>query len=107
MTSDHHAEACRGRIYVHFGDIMQHVNADALELEREPLGEFDAPRILVIVAADDINRGNGGERIDHACAADIASMNDALHPSQRLERFRSHQAVRIGYEPDFHRSPGI
>lgn len=107
MTSDHHAEACRGRVHVHLIDIMQHVNPDTLKLERQPRRELDTPGVFVIVAADHIDRRNSVQRIDHARAADVARVDDTVHPCQRSKRLRPDQAVRIGYEPDSHRNPSI
>ena len=73
------------------------VNAHAVELKGEGVTELGACH--VDVAADRVYRRDGPQRVEHGGTADVAGVQDEVDAAQRLQRFRTHQAVSVAMSP--------
>jgi hypothetical protein len=102
MTGDDDATTAGGRLGPQVMEIMKHLDVDPRQGQREPYGHPLRPGIPVIVATHGVNRSNGLQAFKHFATANIAGMDDVLHPRQRLNRFGSKQSMGIGDQSDSH-----
>lgn len=81
-------------------NVVQNVNADPAQLQVESQRQLTGPRSTIIIPAHCLHRGDGAQSRYHLDSADVAGMNDALHPGKRLHRFRSKEPVSIRDQSD-------
>jgi len=80
---------------VDFLDVMEDVNADTLEFQRQVQRYPGSPRSLVVVASDCMNRGDLPQLVQDLRSSDITGMNDVSDARERAHRFGSKQSVGI------------
>ena len=95
MSGNNDSESRGGRINVDFLDVMEDVNADTLEFQRQVQRYSGGPRTLVVVASDCMNRRDLAQLVQNLRSADITGMNDVSDARERAHRFRSKQSVGI------------
>jgi len=96
MPADHDLKAGRLRIGVELLQIVQDVDAGSLQFEDDVFSKGLAPRLCVYVAAHRMDRRGVLESVEDRAIANVASMNDRLRATERLDRFGPKQTVRVG-----------
>jgi hypothetical protein len=81
-------------------EIVEHIDGNSGDLENFGCGEIARPHVLVDVAADRGDGGDGGKFVENFGIADIAGMNDVLRALEGSQRFGAKQAVRVGDDAD-------
>ena len=100
MAGDDDLASRSQRLQIEPRKIVQDVNGDARNLEEVGLRQLTSPSGLVDVATDRGHRGKRGELIKNFRAPNVTGVNDVLRASQRFQRFRSKQAMRVGDDAD-------
>src|SRR3954471_20499337 len=77
--------------HIDFLDVMEDVNADTLEFQRQVQRYPGGPRTLVVVASDCMNRGDLPQLVQDLRSSDITGVNDVSDARERAHRFRSKQ----------------
>ena len=80
--------------------IMQDVNPDTLQLQREIQRNLGGPRACVVVASDRVDGRYLAQLVEDLGSADVAGMDDVLDSRERTDRFEAKQSVRVGDQPD-------
>lgn len=63
--------------------------------------------VLVVVAAHDVQGGDGAELLDDVLAADVTGMDDGFAALKRRNGFRTKQSVGVGNHANFHQGPRV
>jgi hypothetical protein len=95
MTRDDHAVFAR-RVEVELGEIVQHVNADAADLQLGTLRHGSRPAVAIVVAAHRGERRDLAQRVEDQRIADVAGVDDVRRAAQEAQRLGSKQTVRVG-----------
>ena len=96
MAVDHHSESGSLRFYIELGEIMQHINRHAADLNDLGLGQFSGPFPSVDIASNRRHGRQSRELIKNLERAHVPGMNDAVASTQPCHRFRTKQSVRVG-----------
>ena len=99
MAEDHGRESGGGGIQIDLVEDVQHVDPVAGDLDRGRRRQRLGPSSVIGVAAHGRHRRDASERLEHVGPTDVAGMEDALHPGQRVQRLGTQQAVRVGDQP--------
>lgn len=100
VAVDHHVESSGFGLQIKLREIVEHIDGNSGDLENFGCGEIARPHVLVDVAADRGDGGDGGKFVENFGIADIAGMNDVFRALQGSERFGAKQAVRVGDDAD-------
>src|SRR3954451_8392572 len=95
MPGNNDSESRGCRVNVDFLDVMEDVNPDTLEFQRQVQRYLGSPRTLVVVASDCMNRGNLPQLVQDLRSSNITGVNDVSDARERAHRFRSKQSVGI------------
>ncbi len=80
--------------------IVQNVDRPFRQSNELGFGICDSPVAVIHVSSDRGNRGDAAQRVYNFWTPDIAAVNDVIHASQAMLRFRPQQPVRVGDYPD-------
>src|SRR5205807_6621171 len=61
-----------------------------------------SPVGIIVVAADERDRCNASQRIEHVIAADVASVNDGVDVRKDVRDSRMYDTVRVADDADAH-----
>ena len=100
MAGDHDFEACGLGLQVELRQIVQDVNGKAADLDNFSFRQFARPGVVVDVAADHGDGGDGCEGVENFGRADVSGVNDVLRALQSREGFGAKQAVSVGDDAD-------
>jgi len=95
MAVDDRRKSCRGRIQVHFSDFMDHIEEGRLDLHDLGLSKGSGPFTPIHIPLYGNDRSQLSKGIKHQCPADVARMDDKVHPIKDLGYFRSHESVGV------------
>lgn len=95
--SRHHDVKARG-LRAELVYVMQDVNADTLELQREMQRDLGRPRTFVVVSPDCVNRRQLAQLVENLGSPDVSRVDDVPDTRKRTDRFRAKQSVRVGDE---------
>jgi hypothetical protein len=79
-------------------NVVQDIDADSLQLQREIQRNFPRPRAFVVVSPDCVNGCQLAQLFEDLGSADVAGMDDVPDSRKRTDCFRAKQPVRIGDE---------
>ncbi len=96
VPRDHHTETGADGVDIQFLQVVQHMDADALDLKGQVRRNARRPLTFVVVTSDGVYRSEGPQRFQYVRPADIPRMDDSLHSRQRRDGLRPKQAVRVG-----------
>ena len=88
-------ETCGPGVEVHLLQIMENVDSDTFQLEREMKRDFGGPRAFVVVSPDRIDWRYRTQLLQNLGSADVASMDDVLNTRERADCLRPKQSMRI------------
>ncbi len=100
MAEDDGLNACRSRVNAEHFYVMEHVDADAADLDQLRLRQTVSPHATVHVAAHGNSRRDTLKRSEDVGAAQIASVDDHVSATERSERFMAQQAMRVRNQCD-------
>jgi hypothetical protein len=89
------SEACGSRVHLYFLHVVENVDADAFQLQREMKRDRGRPRAFVVVSPDCIHWRNRAQLFQDFGSAYVACMDDVVDPGQCTDCFRPKQSVRI------------
>ena len=95
MPGNNDSESRGCRVNVDFLDVMEDVNADTFEFQRQVQRYPGRPRSLVVVASDCMNRCDPSQLVQDLRTSDITRVNDVSDARERAHRFRPKQSVGI------------
>jgi len=98
VPGDHDIDARRPREQVEFLDVMQYMDADTLQVQRQVERNRGRPCALVVIPPDGVDRGNFPQRFEDFRSADVACVNDVADSRKCTDCLRAKQSVRIGDE---------
>src|SRR2546423_981529 len=78
MAVDHDAESGGIGFYVELGEVVDHVDRDALDFNRVGCGQGVGPRPAIYVAADGGNGSEFAQTFENFRIANVSSMEDAI-----------------------------
>jgi hypothetical protein len=96
VAGDHDVESGGFGLEIEAREIVQDIDGNAGELDDFGFGEFAGPCLLVDVASDRGDGGDGGEFVENFGIADVTGMNDVLRALERSQSFGAQQAVGVG-----------
>ena len=79
VSGDHHSEPRSGGVHAQLLQIMQNVNPETIEFERQRQRQCRRPVPPVVVASNGVERRYVAQLREHLRTADIAGVNDVLH----------------------------
>jgi hypothetical protein len=100
MAGDDNLETRRLWLQVKLGQIVQHIDRNAGELDHFGLPQFASPRTFVDISSDRSHRGESCELAKNFGISDIAGVDDVFRVTQCINGLRSQQAVCIGDDAD-------
>jgi hypothetical protein len=98
VPGDHDIDVRRPREQVEFLDVMQYMDADTLQGQRQVERNRGCPCPLVVIPPDGVDRGDVPQRLEDFGSADVAGVNDVADSRECTDCFRAKQSVRIGNE---------
>jgi hypothetical protein len=100
VPGDHNFEARCFRFQTKLSQVVQDVDGDASEFDNFSFRQSARPRLFVDVPADACDRRNCREFVENFGSAYVSSVNDVLGSTECVDRFRTKQAMRVGYDAD-------
>ena len=98
MSRYHDIKACCLWVNVDLVYVMQDVNADTLELQRQVQRDLGRPRAFVVVSPDCVHRRQLAQLVENLGSPDVSRVDDVPYSRKRTDRFRAKQSVRVGDE---------
>ena len=96
VAGDDHVESSGLGLQIELREIVDNIDGNVGELDDFGCGEFAGPCLLVDVASDRGDGGDGGEFVENFGIADVTGMNDVLRALERSQSFGAEQAVGVG-----------
>jgi len=96
----HNFEASRFGLQIELRQVVQNIDKNAREFDQFSLGQSARPRRIVDVPADGCDRCNCREFVEDFGRAYVSSVNDVLGSTERVDRLRTKQAMRIRNDAD-------
>ena len=96
VAIDHYLEPSGFRFQIEPRQIVQHIDGDFPDLDDFRCWQLARPCSLINVSANRRDRAKSCEFLENLRIAYVSGMNNALGPTQRFQRFRTQQAVRVG-----------
>lgn len=90
----------RSKAYVQLSDVVQDMDRDPRYGHMRRNWNGGRPFARIVVPSNRIDRRNALEGVKHGFAADITGMNNGRGALQCGDRFRAHQPVCIGDNPN-------
>lgn len=96
MAADDHFESGGFGLQIELGQIVDDVNRDADQFNRVGFWQLLRPFFFVDVPTNSSNRSDRLQLLENFGRPHVSCMDDVLGVTQRLECFRSKQAMGIG-----------
>jgi hypothetical protein len=100
VAGDGHFESCGFRLQIEFCKVVEHIDADAGDLDHFRVGQLFGPFFLVDVAANGRKGRDRLQLLENLRSADITGMDDVPRSTQGFEGLRTKQAMRVGDDAD-------
>ena len=100
MAAHDDVEPALHRVHAELLQVMQNVDAPAVDLDGTRVREPLRPGVSVVVSADRVDRRERFELSQNLGAADIAGVQDELTPAKTRKRFRPELVMGVGDDPD-------
>jgi hypothetical protein len=85
--------------------VMQDVNADTLQLQRQIQRDLGRPGAFVVVSPDCVHWRQLAQLFENLGSADISGVDDVPDSRKRMDCFRAEQSVRVGDETERFQRP--
>lgn len=95
VSADGGGDACCGWVEVERGQVMEHIEAMASELNEFGWRKLRAETGAVDVAANGSDGSDGAEGVEDFIAADVAGVEDVIDAAQGADGFGPQETVRV------------